>query len=110
MVDGDNGKTSDVCRENMSADIRDTKTPAKVDIHGAGRTDAGVHARAMVASGRLNTDRTPDEIKDYLNRYLPADICALDVAVAGGQVSRKAECDRQNLRIYTVCRIRETCV
>ena len=83
MVDGDNGKTADVCRENMSADIRDTKTPAKVDIHGAGRTDAGVHARAMVASGRLNTDRTPDEIKDYLNRYLPADICALDVTVVG---------------------------
>ena len=56
---------------------------ANVDIHGAGRTDAGVHARAMVASGRLNTDMTPDEIKDYLNRYLPADICARDVAVAG---------------------------
>lgn len=56
---------------------------AKVDIHGAGRTDAGVHARAMVANGRLETDKTPEEIKDYLNRYLPADICALDVAVAG---------------------------
>ena len=52
-------------------------------LHGAGRTDAGVHARAMVASGRLNTNRTPDEIKDYLNRYLPADICALHVTVAG---------------------------
>ena len=35
---------------------------ANVDIHGAGRTDAGVHARAMVASGRLNSDMTPDEI------------------------------------------------
>ncbi len=56
---------------------------AKVDIHGAGRTDAGVHARAMVASGRLETYKTPEEIKDYLNRYLPADIGALDVAVAG---------------------------
>lgn len=56
---------------------------AKVDIHGAGRTDAGVHARAMVANGRVETDKTPEEIKDYLNRYLPADICALEVAVAG---------------------------
>ena len=52
---------------------------AKVDIHGAGRTDAGVHARAMVANGRVETDKTPEEIKDYLNRYLPRDIAVLKV-------------------------------
>ena len=46
-----------------------------VEVTGAGRTDAGVHARAMVANARLETNLGPDEIKDYMNRYLPEDIC-----------------------------------
>lgn len=49
-------------------------TGHKVEIHGAGRTDAGVHARAQVAHFKINTDRTPDDIRAYLNRYLPEDI------------------------------------
>ena len=46
-------------------------TGAPADVIGAGRTDAGVHARAMVASVRLDTDLSSEEIRDYLNRYLP---------------------------------------
>lgn len=45
-----------------------------VEIHGAGRTDAGVHAAAQVASFKLNTALSPDKIRAYLNRYLPQDI------------------------------------
>ena len=36
-----------------------------VEIHGAGRTDAGVHAAAQVASFKLNTALSPDEIPEY---------------------------------------------
>lgn len=53
-------------------------TGHRVEIHGAGRTDAGVHARAQVAHVKLETDRTPDEIAAYLNRYLPEDIAVTD--------------------------------
>lgn len=49
----------------------------------AGRTDAGVHAEAMIASVRLNTDYSPEEIRDYANRYLPDDICIREAVVAG---------------------------
>lgn len=49
-----------------------------VKVIGAGRTDAGVHARAMVANAYMNTELSPEEIKDYANRYLPEDICVLD--------------------------------
>ncbi|MCR5674448.1 MAG: tRNA pseudouridine(38-40) synthase TruA [Lachnospiraceae bacterium] len=43
-------------------------------ITGAGRTDAGVHARAMVANVHADTEMTEEEILAYCNRYLPDDI------------------------------------
>lgn len=54
-----------------------------VEVIGAGRTDAGVHARNMVANVELNVSLGPEEIKDYLNRYLPEDIGVREVKVAG---------------------------
>lgn len=53
-----------------------------VDVIGAGRTDAGVHAKAMVANARIDTEMTEDEIRDYMNRYLPDDICIREVRKA----------------------------
>jgi len=52
------------------------------DVIGAGRTDAGVHAKAMVANAVMDTDLTPDEIRDYMNRYLPEDIAVKEVREA----------------------------
>ena len=54
-----------------------------VDVIGAGRTDAGVHARAMVASVRLDVAESPEEIRDYMNRYLPDAIAVREVKEAG---------------------------
>ena len=45
-----------------------------VTVIGAGRTDAGVHARAMTANVLLDTALTEEEIRAYMNRYLPEDI------------------------------------
>ena len=45
-----------------------------VTVIGAGRTDAGVHARAQTANVLLDTDMTEEEIQAYLNRSLPEDI------------------------------------
>ena len=53
-----------------------------VELIGAGRTDAGVHARAMIANAHMATDKSPEEIRDYLNRYLPDDICVTEVRIA----------------------------
>ena len=52
------------------------------EVLGAGRTDAGVHARAMVANVRLQTELDCDAIRDYLNEYLPDDICVREVREA----------------------------
>lgn len=53
-----------------------------VDVIGAGRTDAGVHARAMIANVQLDTQMSSEEIRDYANRYLPDDIAILEVREA----------------------------
>lgn len=50
-----------------------------VEIQGAGRTDAGVHAYGQTASFKLNKAFAEDEIRDYLNHYLPEDIEVLSV-------------------------------
>ena len=50
-----------------------------VEVQGSGRTDAGVHARGQVANAKMHTDMTPEEIRNYMNRYLPEDIGILSV-------------------------------
>ena len=50
---------------------------ASIEIQGAGRTDAGVHALGQAASFHMDTDKTPEEIMAYMNAYLPEDISVI---------------------------------
>lgn len=52
------------------------------DVNGAGRTDAGVHAKGMVASVKMDVPFTDEQIKLKLNKALPEDIAVLDVRTA----------------------------
>jgi tRNA pseudouridine38-40 synthase len=47
---------------------------APVAVHGAGRTDAGVHALGQVASARVTIGHEPLVIRRALNAMLPADV------------------------------------
>ena len=49
----------------------------EIELHGSGRTDAGVHARAQVASFKTDSPLPPEEILSALRQYLPEDIGAL---------------------------------
>ena len=62
--------------------ILERMTGERAEIHGAGRTDAGVHAKGQVAQFRLNTDLSPTDIRDYFNTFLPDDIGVLSVSCA----------------------------
>lgn len=60
----------------------------EVEVHGAGRTDAGVHALGQTANFHLPDDWVKDEWKGntkeilaYLNRYLPEDIGVIAIEV-----------------------------
>lgn len=49
------------------------------EVYGAGRTDAGVHAKGQVCSFHLRKDWQEDVLRDTINEYLPADIAVLEV-------------------------------
>jgi tRNA pseudouridine38-40 synthase len=52
----------------------------KITVHGAGRTDAGVHALAQVAHVDLSREHPTDTIRSALNHHLrPATISVLQV-------------------------------
>ena len=55
---------------------------SRVEVIGAGRTDAGVHAKGMVANAFLETEDSVEEIRNYVNTYLPEDIAVRDVREA----------------------------
>ncbi len=52
-----------------------------VDVHGAGRTDAGVHALGQVCSFRLTASIQPRSLILALNAVLPPDVRVVDAEV-----------------------------
>jgi tRNA pseudouridine38-40 synthase len=54
----------------------------EVSLHGAGRTDAGVHAEAQVASARLAREWEPGRLAAALNGNLARDVRVFEAAAA----------------------------
>lgn len=54
----------------------------EVEVHGSGRTDAGVHARGQIANVKLQSEPGCAEILAYCARYLPNDIAVIAVEEA----------------------------
>ncbi|MBR5127988.1 MAG: tRNA pseudouridine(38-40) synthase TruA [Roseburia sp.] len=75
-------KAGDMTIQGKLVNVIEHLSGGSVEVIGCGRTDAGVHAKGMVANVRLDVDMTPEEVQAYLNHYLPEDIAILDVCVA----------------------------
>ena len=56
---------------------------ASVIVHGAGRTDAGVHALGQVASAAVHFDHDVATLQRALNAHLPPDVRVLSIAEMG---------------------------
>lgn len=76
-------------------------TQAFVRVHGAGRTDAGVHARGQVISLRTAWSRGPDALQRALNAVLPRDIAVRDLSVADEKFHARFSATSR-LYVYTV--------
>ena len=77
----------------------------EIELHGSGRTDAGVHAVGQVANFKLKAKLETEEIRNYLNEYLPEDIAVQSVEIAKEQFhSRLNACEKTyRYRIWTYC-------
>ena len=76
-------------------------TGKEVQVTGAGRTDAGVHARGQVANAFLDTELREAEIREYMNRYLPEDIRIIEVKKAEERFHSRF-CAKEKLYCYYI--------
>jgi tRNA pseudouridine38-40 synthase len=59
--------------------VREATGQPPIELYGAGRTDAGVHALGQVAHLETRTGLPPESLRRKINDTLPADINVLDV-------------------------------
>ena len=64
----------DSVQETLNRALRTFLRNESIEVVGAGRTDAGVHARLMVAHFDIERELDCDAVTDKLNRLLPQDI------------------------------------
>ena len=94
-------KTTDNTIQGKLESILSRKEGSRIDVHGAGRTDAGVHALAQVANFQLDSTESADQVKAYINEYLPEDIRILKCVEAS---------PRFHSRLNAVGKIYEYCI
>lgn len=75
------GNTENTIQGKLEA-ILERMYGESVEIHGSGRTDAGVHALGQVANFHAPANFSSEEIKITLNEYLSKDIRVLKVEIA----------------------------
>jgi tRNA pseudouridine38-40 synthase len=72
-------------------------------IHGAGRTDAGVHARGQVVSFRLAWAHSESDLVNALNYYLPQDMAVTSAEVADDDFHPRFSAVWRRYRYHVIC-------
>ena len=74
-------KTSEATIQSKIEHVLTGLFEESIEIHGSGRTDAGVHATEQVASFTSHQFIEVDELKKRMNQYLPEDIVIMSVSL-----------------------------
>lgn len=72
----------------------------ETEVHGSGRTDAGVHAKGQAADFYLEGDWEADEVKKYLNQYLPDDIGVISATVVKNRFHSRLNAVKKTYTYY----------
>lgn len=76
----------------------------EVEVTGAGRTDAGVHARMMAAHFDWETPLDTQSVEEKLNRILPPDICVYKVCEVKTDAHARFDATYRTYRYYVTTR------
>lgn len=85
------GNTPDTVQARLEAALEQI-AGQPVEVHGSGRTDAGVHAKGQVASFHADTALSPQELLRRLRAALPEDIGALALETAPERFHARLSC------------------
>lgn len=90
---------------HMLADERHTDIKSidmsEYEIHGSGRTDAGVHAYGQIANFKADTTKSIYDIQNYLNTYLPLDIRVTQISETAPRFHSRLNACEKHYR-YTI--------
>ena len=79
-----------------------------IEVHGSGRTDAGVHAIGQIANFHMDTPdgMTAKDLLLYMNKYLPEDIAVTDIIIADprfhARLSAKSKTYRYRIHVSSI--------
>ena len=81
--------------------LRVTGTPTR--LHGAGRTDAGVHAEGQTAHFDTDSHLAPEQMLKAINHYLPRDICLVGLRQAPADFHARFSATSKLYRYQVLC-------
>ena len=102
------GNTSDTIQGRLEA-LLSRLLEQDVEVHGSGRTDAGVHALGQVASFRADTDMACSELLSSIRAFLPEDIGALSLEEAPARFHARLSA-KEKTYVYRVWNSEIPCV
>jgi tRNA pseudouridine38-40 synthase len=86
-------------------DAIESLSAERVTVHGAGRTDAGVHALGQVAHFDLEKEFATNRIRDALNHFLkPARVAVLEAALAAADFHARFSATKRHYRYRILVR------
>ena len=102
------GNTADTVQGKLEA-LLSRLLEQPVEVHGSGRTDAGVHAAAQAASFRADTDMDCAALLSEIRRYLPEDVGAVALEEAPPRFHARLSA-KEKTYVYRVWNSETPCV